>query len=126
MKDPYRALSFMLAFAVVGVAQAVAEEIKLSGPEIKAALTGNTVSGEHKGKAWNQSFEKNGVTTYTSESGPSPGRWRVEGDRYCSQWPPASRWDCYEMSGDSEVKLATVTWIYPNGTRWRSVVDGRE
>ena len=26
------------------------------------------------------------------------GSWRVEGDWYCSQWPPRSDWDCYVVS----------------------------
>lgn len=123
MKYPFRVLCLVLGVSLAGVAQSGAAERKLSGVEIKAALSGKTVSGKHEGKVWTQSFNKNGATTYTSDSGPSPGRWRVDGDRYCSQWPPASRWDCYDMSGDSEANPPTVTWIYPDGTRWRGTIE---
>lgn len=103
---------------------AQAEERPLTGAEIKAALAGKSVTGERRGKSWTQSFEEGGATTYVSDGRPSPGRWRVDGNRYCSQWPPASRWDCYSMTGDLTASPPTVTWIYPDGTRWPGTIVG--
>ena len=99
-----------------------AEERSLTGAEIKSALAGKSVKGERRGTPWTQSFGKGGATTYFSEGRPSPGRWRVDGDRYCSQWPPASRWDCYTMTGDLTASPPTVTWIDSGGNRWPGTI----
>ena len=86
------------------------DERPLSGAEIKSSLSGNTVSGVQDGEAWKQYFDPNGQTTYVSGGRASPGRWAVRGDKYCSQWPPSERWDCYEVTG--------------NGNRMSFVPDG--
>jgi hypothetical protein len=44
-----------------------------------------------------QNFFADGRTLYEKGSA-SWGRWRVEGDRYWSQWPPTDRWDCYGLA----------------------------
>jgi hypothetical protein len=65
----------------------------LAGDEIRHALTARVLAypgGE------TQNFFADGRTLY--ESGHAQwGRWRVEGDRYCSVWPPSDRWDCYRV-----------------------------
>jgi hypothetical protein len=63
----------------------------LTGPEITAALTARTLGYEGGGT---QTFFADGRTLYDG-GGPEWGRWRVEGDRYCSVWPPSDRWTCY-------------------------------
>lgn len=91
---------------------AEADEKSLSGAEIKSALSGNTAFGNQKGTAWKQYFDPGGDTLYIAEgSDPSPGRWKVEGDVFCSLWPPRSEWDCYDMTGADD----NVTWIYKGG-----------
>ncbi len=123
MNASVRLISAMtIALASFGVA-ANAQERPLTGEEIRAALAGKSVTGERRGKSWSQSFDESGATTYVSDGRPSPGRWRVDGDRYCSQWPPASRWDCYKMTGDLTASPPTVTWIYPDGTRWPGTIE---
>ncbi len=107
-----------LALACLPVADALAAEHKLTGPEIEALLTDATVSGGSGDAAYKQYFAADGATTYVgSESTPSHGSWRVKGDKYCSVWPPASTWGCYDVEGDSAASPPTVTWIGENGAR---------
>jgi hypothetical protein len=60
----------------------------LKGPEIPTALVARDVIYAD-GKR--QSFKADGATFY----GDTIGRWRVDGDSYCSVWPPSDRWACY-------------------------------
>ncbi len=70
---------------------------ELSNAQIRPALEGRTLQYEN---AW-QSFRASGRTLYNAGQ-DSWGYWRVEGDRYCSQWPPSDLWACYtlERNGD--------------------------
>lgn len=67
----------------------------MTGEEISEALTGRKLVYE---VAW-QEFRASGRTLYNAGE-DSWGYWRVEGDRYCSQWPPRGEWDCYDMETD--------------------------
>lgn len=64
---------------------------------IKAALTDKTLAYE---TGWQQFFAS-GRTLYNSGH-DSWGYWEARGNRYCSQWPPADGWACYDVvqSGD--------------------------
>ena len=37
--------------------------------------------------------------------------WRTQGRQYCSQWPPAGDWACYDLQVDG----ARVRFIGPGG-----------
>lgn len=69
----------------------------LSGDEIRAALEDRRVA---YASAW-QEFRASGRTLYNAGQ-DSWGYWRIEGNRYCSQWPPSDLWACYglEQKGD--------------------------
>lgn len=67
--------------------------VVLTGDEIAAALTDRTLAYE---AAW-QDFRASGRTLYNAGA-DSWGYWRVEGDKYCSQWPPSDLWACYGMA----------------------------
>ncbi|WP_299739308.1 hypothetical protein [uncultured Roseobacter sp.] len=71
--------------------------VPMSGEEIRAALTDRKLQYAN---AW-QDFRVSGRTLYNAGA-DSWGYWRVEGDQYCSQWPPSDLWACYGMarSGD--------------------------
>ncbi|MDW3225600.1 MAG: hypothetical protein R8G34_22360 [Paracoccaceae bacterium] len=69
----------------------------LSGDAIRAALTGRTLQYEN---AW-QDFRATGRTLYNAGA-DSWGYWRVQGDQYCSQWPPSDLWACYDMARAGE------------------------
>jgi hypothetical protein len=72
--------------------------LRLTGPDVAAALTARTLAYQDGAV---QDFRAGGTTTYTADS-PSAGRWRVEGDRYCSQWPPSDRWACYDLDRSAD------------------------
>ena len=66
--------------------------VKLTGPEIEAALDERKVKYDLS----TQTFYKSGKTLYDAGR-PSWGNWRVQGDQYCSQWPPNAGWECYDF-----------------------------
>lgn len=92
----------LIALGAAIVATAVAAEEAawqpLDGDGIHTTLTDRKVVYDN---AW-QHFYASGRTLYNAGE-DSWGYWRVDGDRYCSQWPPGGQWDCYVMarSGDS-------------------------
>ncbi len=67
----------------------------LTGPEITQALAARLVVYETGAR---QDFMAGGLTTYEKQGSVSSGAWRVEGDRYCSQWPPRDAWACYDVA----------------------------
>lgn len=64
----------------------------LRGDEVRAALAARVLAYPDGAT---QDFFQDGKTLYESDGTPSWGRWRVEGDQYCSQWPPSDSWACY-------------------------------
>ncbi len=95
-----RVILGVISAAVFCICAAAAAETKLLGPEITALLSDHVMAGEADGKAWEQIFQKNGVTFYSSAGAQSQGFWQVRGDQYCSQWPPSESWACYDMTRD--------------------------
>jgi hypothetical protein len=69
----------------------------LEGDAIRAALTGRVLD---YGSAW-QDFRASGRTLYNAGA-DSWGTWTVQGDRYCSQWPPNAAWACYDVDISSD------------------------
>ena len=95
-------LSLFLGAAVFST-EAPAQEQRLSGVEIKTALSDHTLQGMREdGKPWQQIFQKSGVTFYSAGSAQSQGFWDVCGDQYCSQWPPNESWACYDMAVEAD------------------------
>ena len=91
---------FTVALVLSGAARA--EGQKLTGAEIKTALSDHTLQGTREdGKLWQQIFQKSGATFYSVGNAQSQGRWEVRGDQYCSQWPPNESWTCYDMAVDA-------------------------
>ena len=110
---------FMMS--VLAFSAAHADLKRLDGTGISAALDGKTISGERDGKAWVQTFDAGGVTVYTvAGEAASEGRWRVREDRFCSQWPPAPAWACYDMFRDGDV----VVFIGEDGEQWPARITG--
>lgn len=99
---------FALILALLVPSFAAAEWVKMSGAEIAEALTGRALVYLDKEDPRQrvdtfQDFRASGATLYTFKGRESWGYWRVEGDQYCSQWPPNDLWACYGMAqaGDS-------------------------
>ena len=104
---------------LLGAFPALADDwAAMSGPEINAALTDAKVIYED---GW-QSFHANGRTLYVV--GPeSWGNWQVQGDQYCSQWPPSNHWDCYDMT--QNISRSKIRFISPGGRVFEGVLEAR-
>ncbi|MFM7333258.1 MAG: hypothetical protein ACKO2N_17970 [Tabrizicola sp.] len=84
-----RALLIWLCLAL----PALAEDWRpLDGPGITAALAARVLQYEDGSS---QNFFQDGRTLYEAGAGQSWGKWWVEGDRYCSTWPPSDVAACY-------------------------------
>lgn len=93
-----RRILALATILVAGAARAEEGWQPLSGPQITAALAARHLV--YDGGA-TQQFDQDGSTTYDAGS-PSLGRWRVEGDRYCSVWPPSDLWACYAVDRSAD------------------------
>ncbi|NKB52516.1 MAG: hypothetical protein GKR97_09870 [Rhizobiaceae bacterium] len=67
------------------------------------------------GDQTSQIFSAAGATTYTDRGRASFGSWRVQANKYCSQWPPAGGWSCYVVDYDDQSKV--LIWIGLSGDR---------
>jgi hypothetical protein len=109
----------LVAILLIAALQAFAsEERPLSGAEIKQLLTGAEVIGDGN----RQIFYESGRTLY-NDGQDSRGYWRVEGDRYCSQWPPQESWVCYDMRSWEEGDRVWVSWIGDGGARYDAYIE---
>jgi hypothetical protein len=80
--------------AVLLATPVAAEEWQpLTGPQIRDALAARVLG--YPGDR-HQNFFADGRTLYEGTQSDW-GQWRVEGDRYCSLWPPSDRWTCYAV-----------------------------
>jgi hypothetical protein len=104
-------LALLSLAAAISTAQA--EYQPLSGPQVRHLLSGQVATGQN----FVQTFGADGSTTYVYQNGnPSRGSWRVEGDKYCSKWPPAGGWACYDMTRESAGdNVDRVRWIDATG-----------
>lgn len=100
---------------IAGAALAEDGWTPLAGDAALYALSGNVVIYANGAT---QSFAPSGDTSYDSGH-LQPGRWRIDGDQYCSVWPPSDLWACYglERSADG----TAVRFIAGDG----SVTEGR-
>lgn len=118
--------AFALSIALIALFTAghsdrvLADQQKLNGAQITSALEGKTVSGVQNGLAWEQDFQKGGITVYRAAGeDPSEGRWRVKSDQFCSQWPPSRAWICYDIVRED----GTVSFVpIDGGDIWRGSV----
>lgn len=104
---------------------AEAEERKLVGLEIRALLPTIIV----RGNGTSQSFSASGETTYSDHGRDSRGRWSVEGDLYCSVWPPNESKACYAVSveeGPPDGGPSTIIWEDPSGERVINIIAAKE
>lgn len=90
---------------------------QLNGVQIEAALDGRSLQYE----AATQVFYKSGKTLYDAGH-PSWGAWRIQGDRYCSEWPPNAGWDCYNFDQrvDAETGSIEMRFISDTGHETRA------
>ena len=71
---------------------------RLDDAGIEAVLADRVVRYD----AWTtQVFLAGGRTEYHTERF-AEGAWKAEGGRYCSLWPPAATWTCYDLERDGD------------------------
>ena len=90
-----KALAIAL-IAALSVGSARAEWVRLDDDGITSALTDARIVYD---SGPTQRFYASGRTFY-DDARPGWGYWRAQGGQYCSQWPPAPAWACYELFGD--------------------------
>lgn len=107
---------------VIGMgAGARAGEVRLDGAQIRALLPDIIAHGA----ASRQVFSASGATTYTNHGRDSFGMWRVQGDQYCSQWPPSGNWVCYDvLLGEGAPE--TIIWVDVGGGRLINTLERRD
>lgn len=73
----------------------------LTGAEITTALSSRVLAYQD---GTTQNFFGDGRTLFETASGEgqSWGRWRVDGDLYCSTWPPSESWACYGLEAEAD------------------------
>jgi hypothetical protein len=119
-----RAASLALLL-IVSVSPAAAEERNLAGAQIRALLPTIIV----RGNGTSQTFSASGETTYADDGRDSHGRWSVEGDLYCSVWPPNETKACYGIAveeGPPDGGPATIIWSDPSGERIINIIAAKE
>lgn len=90
----------MLLSLAASPASAMAE--RLSGPEIRDWLLGNTVVGAWAGTPYRQLFRPDGTTTYKADGiALDEGRWWVTEAEYCSCWQGSGE-ACYQVLRDGD------------------------
>ena len=86
-KTPSSGLTLVLAM-VVGIFshQSLAQEA-LSGDEVRALITGNTLQGNFMANPLTMVFYADGVVRGSiGMTGSDSGTWEMEGDNYCNEW----------------------------------------
>jgi hypothetical protein len=91
----------------------LAGERKLNSAEITAVLTDKVLTSASNAT---QIFQTSGVTFYSENGSQSQGFWKVDGDKYCSQWPPNTAWPCYDVFQDGD----TIVFVSGSGKRYES------
>ena len=90
-----------------------AAEIAVKTPDLEKLLTDVSLYGVGNKSQVEQIFQKSGVTFYLENGNSSQGNWKIENNRYCSQWPPNESWACYDVLRDGDA----VTFVSSTGTR---------
>lgn len=100
------------------------EERLIQADEIHELLSNSRVIG----KGFEQTFgdprgHASASTTYWEGKNSSFGRWRVEGNKYCSQWGQNGPWACYKMTVFDEAGQRHVVWIDSSNRRFEGVLQ---
>jgi len=90
-----------------------ASESIVKSPELEKLFTDVSLYGVGDKAQVEQIFQKSGVTFYLEGSNSSQGNWKIENNKYCSQWLPNPSWACYDVLRDGDA----VTFVSSTGTR---------
>ncbi len=93
-----RLLIGLALMALGGPALAADGWVVVKGEDVGPALAGHVLA---YADGATQSFGTQGDTVYDGGR-RQPGNWRIEGDRYCSVWPPSDLWACYGLERSAD------------------------
>jgi hypothetical protein len=99
------------------IATAQAAEKKLDAETLKDLLGDITLSSTETGRDIEQVFQSSGATFTidTETKQQSQGFWKLQGDKYCSQWPPSENWECFDVYGNDQ----GVVFVSSYGKRYQ-------
>jgi hypothetical protein len=99
------------------IATAQAAEKKLGAGELKDLLSNIRLTSTETGRETEQVFQASGATfTIDVETHQqSQGFWKLQGDKYCSQWPPSENWECFDVYGNDQ----GVVFVSSYGKRYQ-------
>jgi hypothetical protein len=106
--------TLLLIISYLLITPAMCAETILKSAEITSVLTDVVLYATVNGQPADQIFQKSGVTFYNAAGNQSQGTWKVEGDQYCSTWPPNPSLSCYNVARDGN----KITFIAKDGKRF--------
>ena len=92
---------------------------KLDDEQIVQTLSGVQIAYKGEFKTY-QDFYADGKTVYI-EGRPSNGNWRVSDSQYCSQWPPALNWTCYDVFRKNQSEW--IRFVNKKGQIWEGLIQ---
>lgn len=128
--------ALVVVFGLVGASLARAEtKLWMSGEDVRTTLTGKQLAGTYPGgRPWRERINADGTSDYEEGEIRRPGRWWLDGPRFCFRYPhPMSGGcflvvrvgaNCYELFSASAPPAPTdrgppagASW---NGRMWRT------
>jgi hypothetical protein len=91
---------------------ATAEPNTLNGAKIRQLLSDKTIYSMTTATPSEQLFQKAGTTYYSENGNQSQGNWKIDGDKYCSVWPPSENWVCFDVTQTGNM----INFISPSGS----------
>lgn len=84
---PSPGLAVALAMFLGGFSQQSQAQEALSGDQVRALITGNTLQGSFMANPLTMVFYEDGVVRGSiGMTGSDSGTWEIEGDNYCNEW----------------------------------------
>lgn len=107
---------FQLLLVGLLAVPANADERPLLGAQILEQLNGKSFQQVRPTTTRHieQIFQVGGATQFVVDGQYQHGLWKVEGNKYCSSWPPAEDWDCYDLLQDG----TTIVFLSSRGARY--------
>lgn len=119
MKLLRNASTLLLMLLAAGGTAALAKETELTGSEITSVLRDAVLTADG---GVSQIFQASGVTFYLQGTAQSQGFWKVDGDAYCSQWPPNESWACYRVLRDRQ----RIVFVSASGARSEMEIPAKQ